>query len=227
MERRYTIMRTAKLENYKNNQSIEKKKINEVPEIKRHVIILTDKDKVRLIKNIERIVRGSQEYKQYIGFLKKEIDMTHCSFFTNVKKTETTKKLSIEIHHEPFTLFDIVQIVTEKWIAEDKDANPLMIADEVMKLHYQGRVGLIPLSLTVHELIHEGKLFIPLQNVYGNYISFLEEYEPYIDNDIQNILEVKLQMSRDANSQDLSILEKKFVYLEVDGMSFPQPVKQK
>jgi hypothetical protein len=218
-------MRLPKVENYKNDQLIERRKIQEVPPIERNIILMSEKDKIKLIKTIERIVRSSQEYKQYIAFLRKEVDMTMCSFFNNISNKES-KKVSIEIHHEPFTLFDITQIVLEKWIAENKKVNPILIAEEVMKLHYQNKVGLIPLSITVHELVHSGKLFIPLQNVYGDFISFFEEYEPYISNDLKDILQIKLKMSKELENLDMSILEKKYVYLEIDGMTFPQPLEE-
>lgn len=218
-------MRLPDLEKYNNDNLIEKRKIVDVPPVERHISIMTDRDKVKQVKSIERIVRGSQEYKQYVAFLRKEVDMTMCSYFTNISKKDGAK-VSIEIHHEPFTLFDITLIVLEKWMAEGMKINPILIAEEVMKLHYQGKVGLIPLSLTVHDLVHEGKIFIPLQNVYGDFISFLEEYEPYITQDLQDILEIKLKMSKDVDAQDTSILEKKYVYLEVDGMRFPEPLDE-
>jgi hypothetical protein len=218
-------MRLPDLEKYNNDNLIEKRKIVDVPPIERHISIMTDRDKVKFVKTVERVVRGSQEYKQYVAFLRKEVDMTMCSYFTNISKRDGAK-VSIEIHHEPFTLYDITLIVVEKWIAEGMKINPILIAEEVMKLHYQGKVGLIPLSLTVHDLVHEGKIFIPLQNVYGDFISFLEEYEPYISQDLQDILEIKLKMSRDVEAQDISILEKKYVYLEIDGMRFPEPLDQ-
>lgn len=218
-------MRLPKVENYKNDQIIEKVKIEKVPPLERTIVLMTEKEKIKMIKTIERIVRSSQEYKQYIAFLRKEIDMTMCSFFNNVSNKES-RKVSIEIHHEPFTLFDITQIVLEKWIQQNKSINPILIAEEVMKLHYQNKVGLIPLSITVHELVHSGKLFIPLQNVYGDFISFLEEYDQYISQDLKDILQIKLKMSKELESLDLSILEKKYVYLEVDGMTFPQPLEE-
>lgn len=219
-------MRIANIENYKNNQLIERRKINSVPPIGRSYIILSDKDKIKFIKMVESIVRSSMEYKDYIKFLRDEIDMTCCSYFNNIQKKDKGK-VTIEIHHEPFTLFDIVLIVTEKWIQEGKELNPLLISEEVMKIHYQGNVGLIPLSKTVHKLLHLGKLFIPLQCVYGNFIQFLEEYEIYINDDLKSILEYKLTLSKDIESNDMSILEKKYIYLEIDGMSFPQPLEEK
>lgn len=218
-------MRLPKIENYKNDQMIVRHKIQELPPIERNIVLMSEKDKIKIIKTIERIVRSSQEYKHFIAFLRKEVDMTMCSFFNNISNKDS-KKVSIEIHHEPFTLFDITQIVLEKWIAEGKKINPILIAEEVMKLHYQNKVGLIPLSITVHELVHSGKLFIPLQNVYGDFISFFEEYEPYISNDLKDILQIKLKMSKELENLDMSILEKKYVYLEIDGMTFPQPLEE-
>jgi len=218
-------MRVAKLEKFDTNVKIERRKIYEIPTIKRHIMIMTDKHKVKLIKHIERVVRSSMEYKDYIAYLRKEIDMTMCSFFSGVTNADV-KKVSIEIHHEPFTLFDITQIVLEKWIANQMEINPVLIAEEIMSLHYKNKVGLIPLSITVHELVHDGKLFIPLQHLFGDYVEFLEEYEPYISEDLQSILQTKLKMSREIENLDMSILSKKYVYLEIDGMSFPQPLEE-
>lgn len=218
-------MRVPKIENYSNGAEIETRKILEVPKVNRHISMMTEKDKIKLIKTVERIARSSQEYREYVAFLKKEINMTACSFFMGVNSNDK-KKISIEIHHEPFTLFDITQIVLERWVNEENTINPILIAEEVMRIHYQGRVGLIPVSLTVHQLVHNGKLFIPLQNVYGNFISFLEEYDAYISEDLKEVLELKLKMSKDSTNQDMSILEKRYVYLEIDGMTFPQPLEE-
>jgi hypothetical protein len=219
-------MRVAKAEEFKDKREIDVKRIIDVPPVERHIMIMTEKDKIKFIKTVERVVRSSMEYKQYITFLRSEIDMTRCSYFTNITNKDS-KRVSIEIHHEPFTLFDIVQTVLEKWLQEDQKINPLLIAEEVMKLHYQNKIGLIPLSTTVHDLVHSGKIFIPLQQVYGRYIEFLEEYQQYIPDELQKILQVKLHMSKDVSNQDLSILNKKYIYLEVDGMEFPQPIEEK
>lgn len=217
-------MRLPTLDNYEISKSIKTLDISKVSPVEKTYCLMNDKDKIMLIKTVERIVRGSTEYKQYIQFLKSEIDMTECSFFSNVNNT--SGNISIEIHHEPFTLFDITQIVLEKFIYEDIEINPLMIADEVMRLHYKDMVGLIPLSATVHQLVHDGKLFVPLQNVYGNYISFLQEYAANIPVELNNMLEMKLKLSKDIDSVDNSILEKQYVYLNVDGFSFPQFIQQ-
>ena len=142
--------------------------------------------------------------------------MTKCSFFNNVKNS---KRVSIEIHHSPFSLYDITSIVAEKQMHENGEFNYFKIAEEVLKLHYQCKVGLIPLSATVHELVHLGQVFIPLQSPRGDYISFLEEYDRYITMDMKDILQEKLNLSRQV--QDLSLLETKYTYVEVEGFKFP------
>lgn len=213
-------MRLPTIENYDTTKKIDIIHIPKVCPVNKLYVIMNDKDKIKFIKMVERIVRSSTEYKEYITFLKNEIDMTQCSFFSNVNN-KNKASVSIEIHHEPFTLFDIVSVVLEKYIDLGYDTNPLLISEEVMKLHYKNMVGLLPLSITVHQLTHDGKIFIPLQNVYGNYISFLEEYSPYISEGLQNMLQIKLQMSKELIEPDTSILEKKYVYLDVDGFSLP------
>lgn len=218
-------LRVPKVENYSNEKLFETLNISNVPKVQMEYVVMSDKDKIRLIKNIEAIVRKSIEYKQYIRFLKEEIDMTECTFFEKVNNKNPNSGISIEIHHEPIDLFTIVQTVVDKWIDLDMDVNPLLIAEEVMQLHYKNQVGLVPLSITVHQLVHDGKIFIPLQNVYGNYLDFIEEYGAYISDNTQNILQTKLRMSKEIINPDTSILEKKYVYLNVDGFNLPQIIE--
>lgn len=219
-------MRIPKIENYKNDKKVVTRKISDIITNKRQIVIKSDKDKVKFIKSVEKVVRGSFEYKEYIGYLKQYVDMTKCSFFTAISNKES-RKVSIEIHHEPFTLFDICQIVVEKWVQNEWQLNPILIADEVLRLHYRNMVGLIPVSVTVHQLIHDGKLLVPLQNVRGGFVPFFDEYEPYINDELKDLLQTKLNMSQDIANHDTTILATKFVYLEVDGMTFPQPIAEK
>lgn len=207
---------------FTNNNLINVMKLKDVPKEYRFPTIMNDKDKVKNIKKIEMIIRGSMEYKDYIKYLREYVDMSKCYFFKNVTK-ENNRKVSIEIHHEPFTLFDITKIVLEKWLYNEMEVNHFLIAEEVMKLHYQNKVGLIPLTATAHQLVHNGKLFIPVQDVYGKgFIDFVLEYDDFIDQDLRKILNEKIDISRDiAVEQNLSILERKYIYVDVDGVSMP------
>lgn len=214
-------MRVPEIENYSSNVDLMTLNLAKPVPIERSYMIINDKDRIKLIKTIERIVRSSLEYKQYIKFLKDEIDMTCCSFFNNINGDT---KVKLEIHHEPFTLFDITNIVLGKAINKEEPINPLKISEEVMLLHYRNMVGLLPLSSTVHGLVHDGRLLIPLQCVYGDYMSFIDEYYDSIPEDVLNALQAKIEMSKDIQSVDTSILNKKYVYLNVDGFTLPQTV---
>lgn len=213
-------MRVPVIENYTNSAEIIGIKLAKPLSIERSYIVVNDKDRVKLIKTVERIVRSSIEYKQYIEFLKREIDMTSCSFFNNIN-SET--RVRLEIHHEPFTLFDITNIVIGWFLKNEIPLNPILIANHVMELHYKNLVGLIPLSLTCHGLVHDGRLLIPLQCVYGDYMSFIDEYYDCIPEDVLEALQAKIDLSKDMQV-DMSILKKKYTYLTIDGFTLPQVI---
>lgn len=212
---------TSSLKEYKQADLIEVLKIKDVEPLPRHINILTDKDKTKAILTTEKkYIRPSLEYKAYIKYLKDYMDMTKCSFFNNVKNS---KRVSIEIHHSPFSLYDITSIVAEKQMHENGEFNYFKIAEEVLKLHYQCKVGLIPLSATAHTLVHNGELFIPLDAPRGDYISFIKEYDKYISTDLMSNLEQMLILSKQV--QNLSLLNTKYTYMEVDGFTLPKIIE--
>lgn len=185
----------------------------------------TEKDKRKFIEQVKRSIRSSKEYKDYIRFLKDNMDMDKCAFFSNIKHTRENK-IGIEIHHEPFTLDDIVRIVITKQLEEGKPLNDLDIADEVMELHYNDEVGLVPLSKTIHDVIHAdtNKLFVPLTLCYGNYKKFVEDYQDYIEDDILTRLEKKIELTKNIKDDSFSALDIKFEYLDVDGIDLVLPM---
>lgn len=220
-------MRLPDINSFKTYDNLEKIKTmkitDELQPLPMHVNILSDKDKVKAITHIERaIIRPSLEYKTYIKFLKENVDMTKCSFFNNVSN-KYSSRVKIEIHHAPFTLFDITSIVAEKQVHENGEFNYFMIAKEVMKLHYQCKVGLIPLSSTLHSLVHNGSVFIPLDCPRGNFISFMEEYSQYISQDLMGMMEDAYVLTK--QTQDLSLLNTVYTYVECDGFTLPELIK--
>lgn len=181
----------------------------------------TPKDQKKFIKSVENIIRSSLEYKAYIRFLKDNLDMNRCAIFKNIKSGDG-KRYRIEIHHEPFTLFDIVESVIEKRIAYNESISALKIADEVMDLHYQGKIGLIPLSVTMHELVHNGRIFIPLQYIYHQYDQFYNEYKDYMNPALIDKIDAKVNLSLKSDGYISDVLDTEFVVLNVDGFEFPQ-----
>lgn len=184
-----------------------------------HVNIETGKDRQKFIDQIKKIVRGSKEYRDYIQFLKDHMDLNKCAFFQNINGEKTSRgKVSIELHHEPFTLQDYVDVVIEKYLDNGTELNSLLIADEVIGLHYENKVGLIPLSKTMHEVVHNSnKILIPLNMVYGEYSKFLDEYDSYIPEELYDKLQRKLDMTKNLTPESFDAIRKEFTYIDVKG----------
>ena len=91
-----------------------------------------------------------------------------------------------------------------------------------MRLHYQGLVGLIPLSVTPHELVHVGKLAIPLNCVYGRFVEFVKTYFDYIDDAYVSMLNDKIELTKKLTIEDSSILTVRYIYTNVDGFRLPK-----
>lgn len=171
---------------------------------------------------IERIVRQSHSYKRLINFLREHVDMNCCSFYKNINNIDTNS-IHIEIHHEPFTLFDIVNIVYSKRLALHEPLTENQIAKEVLWNHYRMAVGLIPLSETVHELVHNGFIFIPTTSIFGYYKKFYEDYKDFIDPSVQRTLLNNEQASLEYDFQkNTKVLTMKTMFIDPSGAyNFP------
>lgn len=184
-------------------------------------ILSSNKERNKLIKTTEKVIRGSTEYREYMRFLKEHMDMDRCTVLQNLINGNG-KHYTIEIHHMPFTLYEIVDTVIRKREALSEKIATLNIADEIMEMHYDGKVGLIPLSKTMHELAGNGKIFIPLQNVFQKYDKFYDDYEEFMDQKIKDNIELQVKMSQQCSSIQSDILDPEFVYVNIDGFNFPE-----
>jgi hypothetical protein len=215
----------ARVSNYSSDTPRVTRTIHNIEPLSYTVNIFTDKDKTKFVTECEKLIRQSLEYKDYIAFLKQNMDMTSCSFFNNI--TNENRRFSIHIHHEPFTLFDITLAVTNRFIREKIPLDYFDVSEEVMKVHYQNMVGLIPLSTTVHEIVHDGQLFIPLQAVKGNFVKFFSKYEEDISPDTKAILMAKIKMSKETVVQDSTVLNTRYIYLENPDDDKVEPIEDK
>lgn len=155
--------------------------IKEVPEFETECWCLEDeKDYEKFVKEVEKQVRRSFEYRKFIAYIRDNMEMNQCAFLKGVTNQESFD-IKIEIHHYPFSLRDIVEIVIRKRKYYRDSLSVQMTAKEVMMLHYKLIIGLIPLSQTVHELAHSSRLFVPSDKVLGRYNVFVEYYKPFCD----------------------------------------------
>lgn len=205
------------------NNFIKKLKKAKPERLEYYVNIEDNKRKRKFIERVKRVIRNSMEYRDYIQFLRENVDMDSCAFFnfvtSNIQVNADNKKVKIEIHHEPFTLDDIVATVVEKYLQEGLPIDSMDIAEEVMELHYNNMVGLIPLSKTIHQTVHNtGKVPIPVYMCYGEFSTFVREYEEYLEKlGLLDKLEKKINETKKITKESFDAIMKQFEYLEVEG----------
>lgn len=190
--------------------------INEIPEYTTEDYdLFNEKDFKKYIDDIERMVRSSKEYRDYIQYLRNYMDMNASAFLANVNNIETTK-IKIEVHHTPFTLFDITLTIFNKRSRLQEQLDIEMVAKEVAYLHYFLYVGLIPLSKTEHKLVHNQSLFIPLNLVLGKFDQFIEMYRQDIPEDAMARYNTYKDMTEHYNASiNTAILQIKPTFLKL------------
>ena len=150
--------------------------------------LMNPKDATKFIKDLEGVVRTSFEYRQLMAFLRDTEGMNECTFLRNVTNTDNTN-VRIEIHHTPFTLYDIAMSVTARRVSHGESLDIFDVAKEIMWLHYAGWVGLIPVCETVHQMIHSAYLFVPTNVIRGDYEEFIDAYGAFIDTGVMEAAE--------------------------------------
>lgn len=185
-----------------------------------------EKERKALIRKVESLVRTSPEYRKFLTFLRNNLNLNKCTFHPDVD-TEVLKKTKIEFHHYPFTLYEIVDTIIEKQSKENPIINPFNVAEEVMELHFDLKVGLVPLSKTLHELVHSGKKFVNLKYVHGSYLKFISSYSEYInDNLLDNWNELKLLSEKEDNGElEDNILEDIRLKIVMNGIEPAKEIK--
>lgn len=192
--------------------------MHDIPDYNLYDYDLNDEKVFRkYIQTIERNVRTSYEYRAMISYLREYMDMNQCAFYANVNNIDTTK-VHIEIHHEPLSLYDIVIIVYNKRLAFGESLEEEYVAKEVMFLHYNLMVGLIPLAETVHQLVHAQYLFVPTSAVLGKYREFINRYEPYMLPEQLEVIEHIEEATKFYDSNNAkTLLSTNYIYVDMSG----------
>ena len=136
--------------------------------------VYTQEDLIRFIKSIERLIRSSEEYGSYLSYIYAYTGIDKCSIMGNIDMSGDG--MGLEMHHCPLTLFDICEVVIGHRFALAQAVTSLSIADEVMVAHSTNTIGMVPLCVTAHKLVHAGVLKVHWCQVIGNWIQFLRDY---------------------------------------------------
>lgn len=148
-------------------------------------IISEEKTRERFIKELVSQSRRTYEYKSYIKYLKDNFDMNKCSILKNIPE-EVMGKVGIELHHFPLSMFDIASILLAESIYKadnrltDERFSSIAIIHKIILNHWKNKIGLVPLSTTMHQSAHDGQLFIHPYSIYGDWLSFITEYKEII-----------------------------------------------
>lgn len=164
------------------------------------VIDMDSRDYQKFVKSVERVARGSKELKGYIKYLKDNLDQDRCAIFNAINMTNA----SIELHHYPFSMYDITDIMIRYKMAIGEEYSTISLAKEIAEIHYRGMIGLVPLSKTVHELVHEGDIFIPLQWIHGNFTEFVKKYNAGMTGAHFDSLLKLIRMSKQSHTQKIN-----------------------
>ena len=178
--------------------------------------LLDPKDQKKYFYDIEKMCRNSIHYRMMVNFFRENLNMNQCSFYENVSN-ETTSKIKIHIHHEPFSLFDITVIVFNKRVHYGEQLEVELVAKEIMFLHYLLMVGLIPVSEVVHELIPNNYLFVPVDKVLGNFQAFENTYGQWMPPEQKDMLDRIKQLTYTIYDNNMHILESKHMYIDGSG----------
>ena len=150
----------------------------ELPFYKDADYMFSIENEVSFINAVERMVRTSKYYSRYIAHLKVDLGMCFCQVKGNIYEDEETGvKDLIEMHHGPiFTLFDVTSIILNYMLIKGMKVTTFSVANKVIEEHFKHRVQTVMLCETVHQLVHDNKIFLNYKQGFGDLYSFLEIY---------------------------------------------------
>ena len=145
---------------------------------------------VKFIRNCERHIRSSLEYKQWRNYIIDVLGVQTC-MITNERMDQCT----IEVHHHVPSLFVLVKSITNKLMDEEKEFSTFDISLEAIKYHFQNKVGYVTLIKSIHEKFHNGFLGVPTNVIKGNYQAFVEEYSSHMDDEDLDVIQQRLSVT--------------------------------
>ncbi len=141
----------------------------------------------KFIKNCEKLIRGSVEYKQWRNYITDVLQVNSC-FITNERMDECT----LEIHHHIPSLFTLLKAIVNKNMDKDEAFSTFDVCMEAIEIHFANKVGYIAVISSIHEKIHNNCLDVPKNMIQGNYMWFIENFSKYLDDDDLDIINKRL-----------------------------------
>lgn len=163
------------------------------------------------IKSCENLIRKDDRYSNYIHELKERgFDKDVMQSGIDNKKFPNT---SIEMHHGPmFTLYDVCSIVTDHLLYEGEKVSTFKIAKLVLDEHEMNHIQVVMgLTKTNHQLLHDGKIFVHVNQAIGDVMAFIKRYKKGLRREHLYTLEEYLKLCKKYNATDNDYLQIKKV----------------
>jgi hypothetical protein len=154
----------------------------------------SDADLTKFIKNCEKLIRQSTEYREWKKYIVEVLGVASCAI-TEEKNYEVT----IDIHHHPVSLFVLVKAITSAKIDKAVEFCTFDICQEAIDLHFTNKVGFIPLVRSMHEKYHGGYLEIPIDLCTGEYSHIISNY-PLDEDELTHIMSLTCIQSADLKT---------------------------
>lgn len=170
----------------------------------------------KFIKEVERVVRSNPDYKVFIDYIKHVLGIDFCQVFSHVyDKVDAT----VEFHHGPlFSLYDICEIELQRFLVDGLRVNVFRVADSVLDLHFQMKVNGVMLSRTVHEMAHNGDIFLN-QNI-GDINGYIQSRARYFSSEIKYKVWNFIKLCESNSSFDRGALDTELAktYIKAGGL---------
>lgn len=160
------------------------------------------------VKDVERMVRHSDDYKAFVNWVKNVLGINFCQVSSKIIDGDA----SIEMHHGPiFTLYDVVCIVLNHMIQSGAKISSFRVSDAVLQEHFDLRVQVVMLAVTNHEAISNRDIFLNLRQGIGNVDAFIKKYAHAFDDEQKYKVWSYINFSKENETFDSGILDTKAV----------------
>jgi len=149
----------------------------------------SEADYVKFIKCCEGLVRKSLEYKDWHNYIIDVLGVNVCSI-----TQERMDEVTLNVHHQVPSLYQLMQALVNKKLAEEKEFSTFEVCLDAIELHFQNKIGFVVLLESMHEKFHNGFLQIPKNLIKGDYLYFIREYSKYLDDETLNIINERLSI---------------------------------
>lgn len=133
-------------------------------------VFYDEKDEENYTKKVIKLIRSSYEYSLWRNYINETFDLKRCVFTGE-------DKAKIELHHYPLSLRDytIIALDTLLQTYDRKDINTFIVAKEVLKMHFDLHVGIVPLIETLHDKYHKENFLIPKEWIFGEWKYYISQ----------------------------------------------------